>query len=180
MFVVGDSPRKRKATGPQQAAPPPSSTQRLKSPPFAHSALSNPPPGRRRGHSRQRSDLGSYRPPGRGRSEGLGSQRGTSPILASGPASTSRESEASSTQHHHQQPFHAQPPPPTPSRGAHTVSSLLSDDPQSPQATQYAAGPSDMRPQHGEGQHEQRRTSEEMPRGGAGGSAASRERDIEL
>jgi hypothetical protein len=59
--VPTSSPRKRKAQGPQQAAPLPSSQARHTSPPFSHggSSASVTPSGRRRGHSRQRSDLSS-------------------------------------------------------------------------------------------------------------------------
>jgi hypothetical protein len=59
--VPASSPRKRKAQGPQQAAPPPSSQGQHASPPFSHggSSASGTPSGRRRGHSRQRSDLSS-------------------------------------------------------------------------------------------------------------------------
>ena len=53
------SPKKRKATGPHQPAPPPTSQPQYRSPPFsqAGSSVSNTPSSRRRGHSRQRSDL---------------------------------------------------------------------------------------------------------------------------
>ncbi|KAH8588395.1 hypothetical protein B0O99DRAFT_655991 [Bisporella sp. PMI_857] len=56
-----NSPKKRKATGPQQAAPPPTSQPQYTSPPFSQtgSSVSNTPQSRRRGHSRQRSDLSS-------------------------------------------------------------------------------------------------------------------------
>ena len=58
------SPKKRKATG-----PPPTSQPQYTSPPFAQSgsSVSNTPSGRRRGHSRQRSDISSrgYEPYGR-------------------------------------------------------------------------------------------------------------------
>jgi hypothetical protein len=59
--VLASSPRKRKAQGPQQAAPPPSSQGQHASPPFSHggSSASGTPSGRRRGHSRQRSDMSS-------------------------------------------------------------------------------------------------------------------------
>jgi hypothetical protein len=55
------SPKKRKATGPQQAAPPPTSQPQYTPTSFsqAGSSISNTPSSRRRGHSRQRSDLGS-------------------------------------------------------------------------------------------------------------------------
>jgi hypothetical protein len=68
------SPKKRKATGPQQAAPPPTSQPHYTSPPFSQtgSSVSNTPSSRRRGHSRQRSDLSargaeSHRPSSRHR-----------------------------------------------------------------------------------------------------------------
>lgn len=52
------SPRKRKATGPQQAAPPPTSQPQYTSPPFSQTGSSvSTPSSRRRGHSRQRSDM---------------------------------------------------------------------------------------------------------------------------
>ncbi|EAQ86650.1 hypothetical protein CHGG_07903 [Chaetomium globosum CBS 148.51] len=204
---VGESPRKRKAPGPQQAAPPPS-THRHRSPPFLHSTgLSNPPPGRRRGHSRQRSDLGSYRPgAGRGRAESLGPGRETSPMhtAGAGPARDNGEP-LSSTQHQGQVPAQFAPPPaqaPSGRVGAHSVSSLLSDNPQSPRATtHFASGnPSEGRhqqhhqhhhhqmqqqQQHGLaqfGENERRqspRSSEEKLRGGGGvqGSTATRPGD---
>ncbi|AEO71401.1 uncharacterized protein THITE_124386 [Thermothielavioides terrestris NRRL 8126] len=140
---VGESPRKRKAPGPQQPAPPPTTTltgQRHRSPPFSHSTgLSNPPPGRRRGHARQRSDLESYRAGGRGRGDSTGPGREMSPMHTSG-ASSARDSGEPSSSAPPQQP---QVPPPAPPAaqapsartGAHSVSSLLSDTPQSPRAT---------------------------------------------
>lgn len=79
------SPKKRKATGPQQAAPPPTSQPQYTSPPFSGSSVSNTPSSRRRGHSRQRSDLSargldSYgRPLSRHRQEGGFGQSLTSP-----------------------------------------------------------------------------------------------------
>ncbi|KAH6656640.1 hypothetical protein BKA67DRAFT_531901 [Truncatella angustata] len=113
-----DSPKKRKATGPQQAAPPPSTHMSRRSPPFGHSAgsstLSNPPPGRRRGHSRQRSDLSSYRSTGRGRGDSFGPSRALSPGLG-----TPREGV----------PFEQSIQGRT---NAHSVSSLLSSDQPSP------------------------------------------------
>ncbi|KAM3075991.1 hypothetical protein ACMFMF_005336 [Clarireedia jacksonii] len=53
------SPKKRKATGPQQPAPPPTSQPQYTSPSFSQtgSSVSNTPSSRRRGHSRNRSDL---------------------------------------------------------------------------------------------------------------------------
>ncbi|CAI0655014.1 unnamed protein product [Colletotrichum noveboracense] len=117
----GESPRnKRKATGPQPAAPPPSQ-QRLRSPPFhGGSTLGNPPPGRRRGHSRQRSDLSFYRPGGRGRGESFGTPRGMSPqVVGSGSGPDQGSTDSTSSQQ--QQPART--------IGGHSVSSLLSEDP---------------------------------------------------
>ncbi|KAK3297661.1 uncharacterized protein B0H64DRAFT_321300 [Chaetomium fimeti] len=200
---VGESPRKRKAPGPQQPAPPPSTALRHRSPPFLHSTgLSNPPPGRRRGHSRQRSDLGSYRPgPGRGRGESLGPGRETSPMHTSGASSARDNGEPpSSTQHQSQAPSQFAPPPaqgPSGRVGAHSVSSLLSDNPQSPRATtHFASGaPSEGRQHHQHHRHQMQqhaqaqfgeserrqspRSSEEKLRGGGGapGSTATRPGD---
>ncbi|GAB1313270.1 hypothetical protein MFIFM68171_03480 [Madurella fahalii] len=127
---VGGSPRKRKAAGSQQPAPPPSTAQHLRSPPFSHSAgLANPPPGRRRGHSRQRSDLGSYRPVGRGRGE-TSSGREMSPIPGASSTGVAGEPSSSAQQQGQQAATFAPPPPQAPARtGAHSVSSLLSDNP---------------------------------------------------
>ncbi|KAI0096502.1 hypothetical protein F4814DRAFT_131901 [Daldinia grandis] len=143
-----ESPKKRKATGPQQAPPPPSQA-RFRSPPFGQhggsSTLSNPPPGRRRGHSRQRSDVSSYRSTGRGRIEPFGPHRGLSPGF--GPSRESGLSEPSQQSR----------------SGAHTVSSLLTDQP----SPRYA---SEMRAQQSE--HERRNspaTSDERSRGRATG-----------
>lgn len=140
-----ESPRKRKATGPQQAAPAPSTQARTRSPPFSHqsglSTLSNPPPGRRRGHSRQRSDISSYRPTARGRGEGFGPYRGPSPGFGSREGITTESSQ--STQQ--------------PRSGAHSVSSLLSDQPSSPRFA------SEMR------LHQQQRESERRNSPGQGG-----------
>ncbi|KAH9908037.1 hypothetical protein F4778DRAFT_458883 [Xylariomycetidae sp. FL2044] len=155
-----DSPKKRKATGPQQPAPPPSTQARFRSPPFGQlsgpSTLSNPPAGRRRGHSRQRSDISSYRSMGRGRTEGFVPQRGPSPGL-----SVSRESAVGESS---QQPRSS----------AHSVSSLLSSDQPSPRYT------SEIRMQQAEGE---RRNSPSMPeersRGGTMGLGRERERENE-
>lgn len=135
--AVGESPRKRKATGPQPAAPPPNTQQRFRSPPFSHSAgstISNPPPGRRRGHSRQRSDASTYR--GRGRAETIGSTRGMSPMTAPGPGTATERGGGSAEPSSHSQP-HA-----TQTRiAAHSVSSLLSSDDHPPQAARYPTAP---------------------------------------
>ncbi|KAI0882446.1 uncharacterized protein GGS22DRAFT_191033 [Annulohypoxylon maeteangense] len=144
-----ESPKKRKATGPQQPAPPPSQP-RFRSPPFGQhggSTLSNPPPGRRRGHSRQRSDISSYRSAGRGRIESFGPHRGLSPGL--GP---SREAGMGESSQQQQQPR----------SGAHSVSSLLSDQP----SPRY---PSEMRAQQGESERRNSpSTSDDRSRGGGG------------
>ncbi|KAI1083859.1 hypothetical protein F5B20DRAFT_576790 [Whalleya microplaca] len=146
-----DSPKKRKATGPQPAAPPPAGQTRFRSPPFGQhggqSTLSNPPSGRRRGHSRQRSDISSYRS-GRGRGEGsFGPYRGLSPGLSG----ASRETMAGEPSQH-------------PRSSAHSVSSLLSDQP----SPRYA---SEMRLQQGEGERRNSpMTAEELSRGGTTGS----------
>ncbi len=152
-FKLVESPRKRKATGPQPAAPAPTTQARNRSPPFTHqssfSTLSNPPPGRRRGHSRQRSDISSYRPIGRGRGEGFGPYRGPSPGFG-----TPREGAAAAESSQHVQ---------QPRSGAHSVSSLLSDQPASPRFTT-----SEMRTQ--QQQQQQQRESERRSSPGAGGS----------
>ncbi|CAJ2511505.1 Uu.00g071300.m01.CDS01 [Anthostomella pinea] len=142
-----DSPRKRKATGPPQSGPPPTSQTRLRSPPFVQqggpSMLSNPPPGRRRGHSRQRSDISSYRSSGRGRGEGFGPHGGFSPGLG-----TSRE--APTGESSQQQPRSS----------GHSVSSMLSDQP----SPRYVA---EMRAQQGESERRNSpNASEERSRGG--------------
>ncbi|KAK8039188.1 hypothetical protein PG993_007599 [Apiospora rasikravindrae] len=155
-----DSPRKRKATGPPPpAAQGPSAQIRYRSPPFSQSggpsALGNPPPGRRRGHSRQRSDISAYRST-RGRGDSFGPGRAMSPGLG-----TPREGgvpEGGSMQ----------------PRGTHSVSSLLSDQP----SPRYAM--SDMRNHPpGEERRQSPGSSEERSRGGAAGSASLRDGDRE-
>lgn len=178
MRPIGESPRKRKATGPQQAAPPPNAQQRFRSPPYAHGAgstLSNPPPGRRRGHSRQASDASTYR--GRGRAETIGSTRGMSPLAAPGPSAAkgagggSAEPSAYSQQH------------PTQTRStAHSLSSLLSSDDPSTQAAHYPpAQVADTRGRQGREDSRQGspQSSDERSRVGGAGSARPRERDNE-
>ncbi|KAI0479097.1 hypothetical protein GGR56DRAFT_362104 [Xylariaceae sp. FL0804] len=143
-----DSPRKRKATGQHQAAPPPT---RTRSPPFlgqagGSAALSNPPPGRRRGHSRQRSDISSYRP--RGRGDSFGPHRGFSPGVGAPTVATVMETSP------HQQAR----------ASAHSVSSLLSDQP----SPRY---PSEMRTAGQQGEGERRKSpaaAEERARGERG------------
>ncbi|KAK7980634.1 hypothetical protein PG989_013091 [Apiospora arundinis] len=155
-----DSPRKRKATGPPPpAAQGPSSQVRYRSPPFSQSGgpstLGNPPPGRRRGHSRQRSDISAYRST-RGRGDSFGPGRAMSPGLG-----TPREGGA---------PEGGSMQP----RGTHSVSSLLSDQP----SPRYAM--SDMRNHPpGEERRQSPVSSEERSRGGAPGSAPIRDSDRE-
>lgn len=54
--VQSSSPKKRKAQGPQQAAPPPAQPH-FNSPPFSHGSSATSTPSGRRRHSRQRSDV---------------------------------------------------------------------------------------------------------------------------
>lgn len=160
------SPKKRKATGPQQAAPPPTSQPQYTSPPFSQtgSSVSNTPSSRRRGHSRQRSDLSargldSYgRPLSRHRQEGGFTSQGlTSPPHAHVPEQQHQQSQASTE-------------PRRRSGGSHPVSSLLEQSDSRPQQSQsqqqaqqfqrdpqYSAGP-EMR-------HESQRTSPEEGNG---------------
>ncbi|ORY64031.1 uncharacterized protein BCR38DRAFT_485172 [Pseudomassariella vexata] len=165
-----DSPRKRKATGPQQPAPLPSTQARYRSPPFnpsvgggGPSTLANPPPGRRRGHSRQRSDLASYRPPGRGRGDSFGPNRGMSPsVHTPREAAPAAASAPSATETSYQR------------SGGHSVSSLLSEEPSPHYAPEMRSQP------QGEAERRQSPTSsEERSRGGVAGSALPRERDNE-
>ncbi|TAQ86235.1 hypothetical protein B7494_g5446 [Chlorociboria aeruginascens] len=115
------SPKKRKATGPQQAAPPPSSQPQYTSPSFsqAGSSVSNTPSHRKRGHSRQRSDLSSRgmdpyaRPPsGHRHSESAyGARAVASPTQATSPEHGQLGAISTEARRH--------------SGGPHTVSSLL-------------------------------------------------------
>lgn len=144
-----DSPKKRKATGPQHAAPPPSQ-RRSKSPTFGQQvstpALSNPPPGRHRGHSRQRSDISAYRSAGRTRGEPFGPHGGFSPGVGNPVVGTSRETTFAEP---YQQP-----------RSSHSVSSMLSDQPSSRPAPDLRSSG-----QLAEGEQRSRATSEERGRG---------------
>ncbi|KAI1112746.1 hypothetical protein F5Y14DRAFT_452744 [Nemania sp. NC0429] len=145
-----DSPKKRKATGPQHVAPPPSQ-RRSKSPTFGQQAsapaLSNPPPGRHRGHSRQRSDISAYRSAGRTRGEPFGPHGGFSPGVGNPVVGTSRESTFA-------EPYQQ-------SRSSHSVSSMLSDQPPSRHVPDARSSG-----QLGEGEQRSRATSEERGRGG--------------
>ncbi|KAI0205432.1 hypothetical protein F4808DRAFT_232505 [Astrocystis sublimbata] len=108
-----DSPKKRKATGPQPSVPPPSQ-RRSRSPTFVQQGgtalLSHPPPGRRRGHSRQRSDISAYR----SKAEVFGPHGGFSPGMGAPLVGTSRENTFA-------EPYQQ-------SRSSHSVSSMLSSD----------------------------------------------------
>lgn len=108
------SPRKRKATGSQQPAPPPTSQPQYTSPPFSQgsASVSSTPQGRRRGHSRQRSDV-SARGFDYGRSNRHPKTEGgfTSRNLAS-PIQSADNGQPSLGSRRH-------------SGGAHTVSSML-------------------------------------------------------
>ncbi|KAG0645355.1 hypothetical protein D0Z07_8897 [Hyphodiscus hymeniophilus] len=146
------SPKKRKATGPQQPAPPPTSQPQYTSPQFSQtgSSVSNTPSSRRRGHSRQRSDLSargidSYRPSSRQRptESGFATQgMALPPAPVQGAATFSSE-------------------PRQRSGGANPVSSILEQSDSRPQSRQqsqqaqhdsrYSAGP-EMR-------HDERRTT---------------------
>ncbi|KAF8862875.1 hypothetical protein BDZ45DRAFT_160081 [Acephala macrosclerotiorum] len=169
------SPKKRKATGPQQPAPPPTSQPQYTSPPFSQtgSSVSNTPSSRRRGHSRQRSDMSSrgldfYGRPSSRHAGGFTSGGLTSPSQAQ----STEQSQASGTSTEASRRR---------SGGSHPVSSLLEQSDSRPQSQtpsqsqpsqqtqrdpQYSAGP-EMR-------HEARRTT---PEGGnsRGGSVIKRD-----
>jgi len=142
------SPKKRKATGPQQAAPPPTSQPQYTSPPFSQtgSSVSNTPSSRRRGHSRQRSDMSYGRPTSRHRhtESTFSAQSGASPPQTQGSEFQGLAAE-----------------PRRRSGGSHPVSSMLeqseprpsSHSQQTQRDSQYSAGP-EMR-------HEERRTTPE-------------------
>lgn len=165
-MMVGETPRKRKATAPPAPSPTRGESRFRSPPPFIHSSLSNASRGRR-GHTRQRSDMSSYRSSesGRLRRESFGGPlRGMSPIHApvlgssQGPSRESGSSERS------------EPP-------KHSVSSMLSsEEPRS--ASQHAA------PTYAGGdgsEKRQRRTppTESKAYGGAGQPGALREDDGE-
>lgn len=153
------SPKKRKATGTQQAAPPPTSLPQYTSPPFSQTGSSiSTPSSRRRGHSRQRSDmsargLDSYgRPLSRHRhTDAAYSQGLNSPMHPHAPEQHSQSAATSSE-------------PQRRSGGSHPVSSLLEQSDSRPQShtqqmqrdPQYSAGP--------ERRHEGRRSTPEEER----------------
>jgi hypothetical protein len=150
------SPKKRKATGAHQSAPAPSSQPQYTSPPFSHtggSSLSNTPQSRRRGHSRQRSDV---------------SVRGLESYGR--PASRHRHTESSFSTQSVASPPETSAAPSEPRRrsgGANPVSSILEQSDSRPQSlsqsqreSQFSAG-SEMR-------HDERRISpdgEDLRRG---------------
>ncbi|KAJ8058099.1 hypothetical protein OCU04_012958 [Sclerotinia nivalis] len=121
------SPKKRKATGPQQPAPHPSSLPQYTSPSFSQtgSSMSGTPSSRRRGHSRNQSDVSarggdSYgRPSSRHRhtESGFSAQSLTSPT----PSQSQEQVSAPSEPRRH-------------SGGSNTVSSLLEHSDSRPQA----------------------------------------------
>ncbi|KAH7397680.1 hypothetical protein BKA64DRAFT_708359 [Cadophora sp. MPI-SDFR-AT-0126] len=124
------SPKKRKATGPQQAAPPPTSQPQYTSPPFSGSSVSNTPSSRRRGHSRQPSDLSargldSYgRPLSRHRQEGSFGQNLTSPPPPAQAHGSEQQSQTSQGPASSVEPRRR-------SGGSHPVSSMLEQPQQS-------------------------------------------------
>ncbi|TVY80681.1 hypothetical protein LSUE1_G008226, partial [Lachnellula suecica] len=149
------SPKKRKATGPQQPAPPPTSQPQYTSPPFSQtgSSVSNTPSSRRRGHSRQRSDLSargldSYgRPASRHRhtESSFGGQIGPTPnqIQISEQGQSSAE-------------------PRRRSAGSNPVSAILEQSDSRPQSQQHQQIQQDPRYSVGpEMRHEERRTTPE-------------------
>ncbi|KAG6008248.1 hypothetical protein E4U54_008725 [Claviceps lovelessii] len=100
----GDLSRKRKVTGPQATEA--HGEQRPRSPPsFIQSTLSNPPPSRRGGHKRQKSDVSWYRPTGYSSIEE--SERGAPPP----PPPPQQQQQQQQTAPPVSQP---QPPPPLP------------------------------------------------------------------
>ncbi|KAJ1338170.1 hypothetical protein MN608_01028 [Microdochium nivale] len=125
-----ESPRKRKATGPPPPPPAPSSQIRARSPPFGHKSAS----ARHRGHSRQRSDISSYRPSTRARGDSY-TFRGMSPGLSTPRDNPGLEMGLQQQQQQQQ-----------PRGGAHSVNSLLSEQ-QSPRFVS-ADSRQQPRPQH--------------------------------
>lgn len=133
------SPKKRKATGPHQAAPPPVSQSHYTSPPFSQGgSVSNTPSNRRPGHSRQRSDMST-----RGDTYGR-------------PQSRHHHTESSFCNQNLTSPLQPNAPqdPRRHSGGANPVSSILehSDSRPVPRDAQYTVGPE---------RREERRSSEE-------------------
>ncbi len=135
------SPKKRKATGPQHAPPPPTSQPQYTSPPFSSSTGNTP----NRRHSRQRSDVSARGLDSYGRS--MSRHRHTDSGFTSQGMASPR-----TTQEHEQlgQSSTQTPEPRRRSGGAHPVSSLLEQSDARPQSQlqsqtqrdpQYTAGP---------------------------------------
>lgn len=145
MFIPDhtSSPKKRKATGPQQAAPPPTSQPQYTSPPFSQtgSSVSNTPSSRRRGHSRQRSDMSSRGVDSYGRPTSRHRHTESTFSVQSGASPQAQGSE--------QQGPAAAGEPRRRSGGSHPVSSMLEQSESRPSSysqqaqrdPQYSAGP---------------------------------------
>ncbi|KAH8787047.1 hypothetical protein F5882DRAFT_113477 [Hyaloscypha sp. PMI_1271] len=166
------SPKKRKATGPQQAAPPPTSQPQYTSPPFSQtgSSVSNTPSSRRRGHSRQRSDMSSRGVDSYGRPTSRHRHTESTFSVQSGASPQAQGSE--------QQGPAAAGEPRRRSGGSHPVSSMLEQSESRPSSysqqaqrdPQYSAGP-EMR------YEERRSTPEEDSSRRAGVAKRDDERD---
>ncbi|RDL41299.1 uncharacterized protein BP5553_01278 [Venustampulla echinocandica] len=147
------SPKKRKATGPQQPAPPPTSQPQYTSPQFSQvtSSVSNTPPSRRRGHSRQRSDMSS---------RGLDSYGRPTSRHRHTESSFSLPSLTSPRQISDQGPeTMSQAGPRRRSGGSNPVSALLEESDSRPQSQQQSAVAHEMR-------HEERHTTSESENSG--------------
>ncbi|TVY40952.1 hypothetical protein LSUB1_G003108 [Lachnellula subtilissima] len=155
------SPKKRKATGPQQPAPPPTSQPQYRSPPFsqAGSSVSNTPSSRRRGHSRQRSDLSargldSY---GRPASRHRHTESSFSGQSVPSPPNQGQFSEPGQSSMGHIETRRR-------SGGSNPVSSLLEQSDSRPQSQQHQHQQPQQNPQYAgapEMRHEERRTTPE-------------------
>jgi hypothetical protein len=110
LATIGDVPKKRKAIGPLPG--PPSTDQRLRSPPPFSQSASSASQGGRKGHKRQKSDMSWYQSSSSGHSrveESDRTTRGASPIQISRLGATHERSRSEA--------------------GRHSVSSLLSTEP---------------------------------------------------
>lgn len=155
------SPKKRKATGPHQSAPPPTSQPQYTSPPFSGSSVSNTPQSRRRGHSRQRSDLSTRGVDSYGR-----------------PVSRHRQTESNFSSHSMTSPPGAPESssmqPRRRSGGSNPVSSILEQSDSRPQSLSQSQGQTHRDPQYSTGpemRHGERRRSsdgEDSRRGNVG------------
>ncbi|CAM1503975.1 Fc.00g015660.m01.CDS01 [Cosmosporella sp. VM-42] len=156
----GETPRKRKATGQHAPSPTRADTRFRSPPPFVQSSLSNPTRARR-GHTRQRSDMSSYREPGRSRRESFGGPlRGLSPIRSSAPGPSQRPShERGSSERERSE------------SQKHSVSSMLSEEPRP--ASQHSAPA--FTGERSEKRQRQTPPSESQAHGGVGESGPSRE-----